>query len=182
MSDQQMGKKETERIDLDYFIKAYEWTTGERLTEISSAECPDFICSLSSGENVGVELVRVMRDPEEAQFDKIINKKYEAEPQETLDRIFELIEKKDKSRSTNYGRWVDKTILVLSLFDCSFWSLRQFLTEDIQKDFAKHGFIEVWLADYTGKEAYRDIELFGLFPAKWWGYHQRKNPYRKPYG
>ena len=93
-----------------------------------------------------------------------------------------MIEKKDKSRSTNYGRWVDKTILVLSLFDCSFWSLRQFLTEDIQKDFAKHGFIEVWLADYTGKEAYRDIELFGLFPAKWWGYHQRKNPYRKPYG
>jgi hypothetical protein len=172
MSDQQMGKKESERIDLDYFIKAYEWTTRERLTEIISAECPDFICSLSSGENVGVELVRVMRDPEEAQFDKIINKKYEAEPQETLDRI----------RSKHYGEWADKTILVLGLFDCSFWSLRPFLAKDIQEDFASPGFIEVWLADYTGVEAYRDIELFGLFPAQWWGYHQRENPYRKPYG
>jgi hypothetical protein len=177
-----MGKKEMERIDLDYFIEAYDWTTKENLTEVRSAECPDFICTRSRGEKVGVELVRVMRDPEDAQFDRIVEKKYEAEPQEILDRIFELIEKKDKTRSINYGRWADKTILILGLFDCSFWSLRPFLTKDIQEDFANHGFIEMWLADNTGVEAYRNIELFGLFPAKWWGYHQRKDPDRKPYG
>jgi hypothetical protein len=52
----------------------------------------------------------------------------------------------------------------------------------MKSDFAGYGFVEIWIADYTGIEAYRDIELFGLAPVRWWGYHQRQNPYRKPYG
>jgi hypothetical protein len=71
---------------------------------------------------------------------------------------------------------------VIQLFGCSLLSLRPFITDDMKNDFATYGFVEIWLADYTGIEAYRDIELFGLAPDKWWGYHQRQNPYRKPYG
>lgn len=182
MSDQQMGKKEEERIGLDYFIDAYKWVTGEQLTELGSFESPDFICARATGQQIGVELTEVRRDPREALWDRILDLKYEADAQDTLDRIFALIEKKDKARSTNYGNWADKTILVLQLCDCSLWSLRNFLTDDIREDFSGYGFVEIWLADYTGIEAYRDIELFGLFPAKWWGYHQRQNPYRKPFG
>ena len=182
MSDQQMGNKEIEWIGLDYFIDAYEWVTGEQLTVLGSAECPDFICARSGGEKVGVELTRVMRDPEEAQFDRFVDRKYEADAQETLERIFELLENKDKKRTGNYGNWADKTILVLQLCDCSLWSLRAFLTDDIREEFSAYGFIEVWLADYTKTEAYADIELFGLFPAKWWGYHQREDAYQKPCG
>ena len=44
------------------------------------------------------------------------------------------------------------------------------------------GFLEVWLADYTGIEAYGDIELFGLKPEKYWGFHERESPSLKPYG
>jgi hypothetical protein len=44
-----------------------------------------------------------MRDPEEAQFDRIVDKKFQAEPQETLDRIFGLVDDKDNKRSNNYG-------------------------------------------------------------------------------
>jgi len=182
MSNQHMGKKEIERFGLDYFIDAYKWVTGEQLTELDSGECPDFICTRSNGEKVGVELVRVMRDPEEAQFERIANKKFQADPQETLDRIYGLLDEKDRKRSNTYGHWADKTILVLQLYDCSILSFQPFITNDMKNDFAVYGFVEIWLADYTGIEAYRDIELFGLVPAKWWGYHQRRNPYRKPYG
>ncbi|MHC4462273.1 MAG: hypothetical protein ACYS6W_08105 [Planctomycetota bacterium] len=182
MSDQQMGKKEIEREALSYFIDAYKWVTGEQLIELCSDECPDFICARAAGQKVGVELTMVTMDPESALWDRILDRKYEADAQETLDRIFALIEKKDKARSTNYGNWADKTILVLQLCDCSIWSLRPFLSDDIREDFSGYGFVEIWLADYTGIEAYRDIELFGLVPAKWWCYHQRQDPYRKPYG
>ena len=182
MSDQDIGKKEVERSALDYFIDAYEWVTGEQLTELGPAECPDFNCARPTEEKVGVELVRVMRDPEEAQFDRIVDKKFQAEPQETLDRIFGLVDDKDNKRSNNYGHWANNTILVLQLLDCSILSLQPFLTNDMKDDFAGYGFVEIWLADYTAIEAYRDIELYGLMPAKRWGYHQRENPYRKPYG
>ena len=182
ISDQQIGKKENERSDLSYFLDAYEWVTGEVLVELTTSESPDFICARSNGEEIGVELVRVMRDPEEAQFDRIIDKKLEADTQETLDRIFSLIEKKEQVRSKNYGLLANKTILVLQLCDCSLWSLIPFLIDDVREDFSHYGFLEIWLGDYTEIEAYRDIELFGLFPDQWWGYHQRQNPNRKPYG
>ena len=129
MSDQDIGKKEVERSALDYFIDAYEWVTGEQLTELGPAECPDFNCARPTKEKVGVELVRVMRDPEEAQFDRIVDKKFQAEPQETLDRIFGLVD------DTN------NTILVLQLLDCSILSLQPFLTNDMKDDFAGYGFV-----------------------------------------
>jgi len=182
MSDQQMGKKEVERIGLDHFINSYEWVTGEGLTEIGSSESPDFICARASGQQIGVELTEVRRGLWEALWDRILERKYEADGQATLDRIFELLQNKDKKRSRNYGEWANKTILVLQLCDCSILSLQPFLTDDIRNDFAAYGFLEIWLGDYTGIEAYGDIELFGLVPAKYWGYHQRENPYRKPYG
>ena len=49
-------------------------------------------------------------------------------------------------------------------------------------DFRSYGFDEIWIADYTGLEAYGDIELFCLYPPEWWGFYERENPGRKPYG
>jgi len=92
------------------------------------------------------------------------------------------MEKKEKTRSDNYGRLTRDTILVLELMDCPLALLRNYLPDKLQKDFSQHGFAEVWLGDYTGADAYGDIELFGLFPPKWWGYYPRINPERKPYG
>lgn len=182
MSDQEIGKKEVERSDLDYFLGAYEHTTGQRLAEIGAHECPDFICARPNDEKVGVELARVMRDPEQAQFERILCRMAEADPQETLERIFGLLDKKDDTRSKNYGCWTDRTILVLQLFDCSIRALQSLLSDDMKRDFASYGFLEIWLADYTAIEAYGDIELFGLLPLRNWGHHHRRNPYRKPYG
>ena len=182
MSYQDDGKKEIERSHLDIFITDYSRITKMQFPEIYSSESPDFICTRSDGITLGIELVNVMRDPESAQFDRLLYHKLEADSQETLDNIYYTIEKKDDIRSRNYGEWSDKTILVMILSDCQLSNLHTSLTEDLREDFSQYGFKEIWLADYTGIEAYGDIELFGLYPSQWWGYHQRDNPCRKPYG
>ena len=47
-------------------------TTGESLAIIECSERPDFICKRPDGTLVGVELTRVMRDPESARCDLIM--------------------------------------------------------------------------------------------------------------
>jgi hypothetical protein len=172
MSDQQSGKK---------MVEAYEWVTKEKLTKVGSNESPDFICSRPNGEKIGLEISEVMRDPRDATYEEIIKYKYEQDPWDAMQEIYRLIEKKDRQRASNYGRWSDQTILVLKLSECSLSDLLYHL-DGLEEDYAEFGFLEIWLADFTGQEAYGDIELFGLSPARWWGYHQRPDPYRKPYG
>ena len=48
------------------------------------------------------------------------------------------------------------------------------------EELADLGFAEVWVADYSELDAYRSIEVFGLYPEKYWGYHKRDRG--KPYG
>jgi len=57
-----------------------------------------------------------------------------------------------------------------------------FLTPDLQPDFDQYGFTEIWLADYTTVDPFGGVELFGLKPRKWWGYHEREDFPSKPYG
>ena len=159
-----------EEEDLRYFLKAYERVTGEKLTIITSNESPDFICSRKNGEKIGIEIAEIIRNPSDATYQEIIKYQYEQDPWEAFDEINRLIDKKDKLRSSNYGQWADKTILVLKLSDC-FLSDMLFCFEGIEEEYAGYGFLEIWLMDLAG-----DIELFALAPAKWWGYHQRSDP------
>jgi len=55
-------------------------------------------------------------------------------------------------------------MLVLQIYECSIRTLFDFIDEDNISDFTGSGFIEIWLADYTGIEAYGDLELFCLYP------------------
>jgi hypothetical protein len=181
MSDQQNGKKELERIMLHPFLEAYEWVTGESLTLIFCDESPDFICKQQNGKEVGIELTSVTRKPEDIFFGKILYHKEEMDAYSAQKFIHDLIEKKEVSRIKNYTTKVLENILVLQLEDCPLKTL-QVGMEGLQADFANHGFKEIWLADNSGLKVYGDIELFGLFPEKWWGYHARPWPDRKPYG
>jgi hypothetical protein len=79
-SDKQQGRKEVERIELDYFLDAYKHTTGENLILIASGEQPDFICTRSNGENVGIELVCDIHESD--RLIKIIDKTFQSEPLE----------------------------------------------------------------------------------------------------
>ena len=64
MSDQEYGKKLVEEIELEPFLKEYEWVTGFSLQLVGRTERPDFIVQRSDGIQLGIELTKVMRDPE----------------------------------------------------------------------------------------------------------------------
>ena len=76
---------------------------------------------------------------------------------------------------------VEHTILVLQIMDGSLDTIAPMM-EGLEEDFKGYGFKEIWLADYSGLEAYGDIELCGLYPPEIYGFHQRPLPDRKPYG
>ena len=178
MSDQQIGKREQESIYLYPFIEAYERATGEALSVGSGPDPPDFIGIRETGEEIAIEITRIMRDPETAHWDEILFRKESMAPYDALDLIFTRLEEKETKRGKNYGRWADRTILVLQLMDCLVESLL-FALETLEDDFTSHGFLEVWLADYSD-DGYDTVELFGLYPKEIWGYYER--PFEKPYG
>lgn len=182
MSDQDSGKKMVEENELEYFLAAYEHVTGEKLILMQTGERPDFVCKGDNNSIVGIELTKVMRDPETAQADIILKRQERMANTNALDFIYGAITKKAEKMTRDNWLITGNIILVLQLMDCRLSAMGDILDCNLQKDFVSYGFTEIWLADYTELDAYGDIELFGLYPAKWWGYHQRRNPYRKPYG
>ena len=103
------------------------------------------------------------------------------DPSEVLEYMQYLLEKKEKARSARYSSRVKDNILVLQIIDASLDSFMGRL-DGLEGDFTDYGFIEIWLADYSGFDAYGDIELFCLYPESYWGWHQRPNIGRKPFG
>ncbi len=73
------------------------------------------------------------------------------------------------------------TILVIELVDIPLDSIVGLL-EDKENlpDALATNFLELWLVDYTGIDAYDNVELFCIYPDHLYGYYQR--PFQKPYG
>lgn len=88
--------------------------------------------------------------------------------------------KKAQKRTQSTWQLSDATILLLMLEDASLEEIRWVFDPDLRDEWASYGFQEIWVADYTGLEAFGDVELFGLHPTERWGYHPRV--FRKPFG
>jgi len=182
VSDRELGKKMNEEEELFFFLEAYKKNVKEYLSyNFGRGERPDFICYRPDGTSVGVELVRVMRDPMLAQAKYIIDRIDFMDSENAVEMLYEMIEKKEKKRRQSDWTLPENTILVIQFVDCPVTNLYQ-LDESLKDDFRSYGFDEIWIADYTGLEAYGDIELFCLYPSEWWGFYERENPRRKPYG
>lgn len=113
MSDQETGKKMVEEIELGYFIESYEYATRERLVVIENGERPDFICTRPNGLPVGVELTKVVRDPESAFWERTFNRQQYMSVWEVIDGIYTAVDRKEGERIK--GNWLqaDNTILVI---------------------------------------------------------------------
>jgi|SRR3990172_8674078 len=181
MSDNELGKKMIEEEDLYLFIEAYEEATDEVLTSIERSERPDFICQRGNNTINGIELTKVMRDPASASWDRIMNRQESRDVWDTIDAIYATSVR--KSRKLQAGNWQcpNNTILVLQVMDCPLSNLHKYLENGISaNDCTDLGFSEVWIADYSEVDVYSVIKLFGLYPERWWGYHERWRG--KPYG
>lgn len=182
MSDQEIGKKELESIQLGYFLEAYEHATGATLAPVvPGLESPDFAVVNENGEVLGVELTKVMRSPDEQFVSRIIDLQQEPDPYDQLEQIHHLIGKKEEARLKRYVDKFDETILVIELVDGSLSNFMHLL-EGLKSEYSHHGFMEVWLADFSAIDAYGNVELFCLYPQHKWGYFPRPNAGSKPYG
>jgi len=181
MSDQELGKKMVEEVELDLFIEAYEDATGEALILLSQSERPDFICQRPDGTIVGVELTRVMRDPGSATCDRIMRGQEFRDIVNASDHIWATAEIKSQKLKTGNWQYPNNAILVLQVMDCPLSDLYRYLEDSsLVEDYAGLGFAEIWVADHSEIDAYSAIELFGLYPEEWRGYHERDRG--KPYG
>jgi hypothetical protein len=171
MSDYELGMKMVEEEELYLFLEAYELVTGDKLQIASRRERPDFLCLRPSGRIVGVELTAVI--PQAGFWGDV-------RPSTALEALVDTIDRKDAKRRT--GQWAQRgnTILVLQLQRCPLHDVASYLEDLGPQEFTGHGFREVLIADHSELDAYGAVELFGLFPRRLWGHHERDRG--KPYG
>ena len=180
-SDRERTKKETEREALLLFLDAYVQVTGQPLDIIEDGENPDFICIRPSGSEVGVELVQITIGPIQMHWEGVFNGTTELEPFVAQELIYTNITRKEDARAKRYVHRVKTCILILQLIDTSLYAIQHTL-DGLQDDFMDHGFTEIWISDYSSLDAYGNVELYGLYPRKYWGLHERPNHDSKPYG
>ena len=163
------------------FRSAYKRVTGEWLRRVRKSERPDYICRRTDGSLVGVEFTLITRDPETAQWDQTLDDKEFMDGLDGVLAVGSAIIGNGRKRSEPDWQLPESSILVLSAPDCPISEMEFHLEKAMQPEFEESGFTEIWIADHTEVEAYGNIELFGLVPKKWWGYHAR--PWAgKPYG
>lgn len=175
---------------LEYFRLAYRQVTGQLLKRVRKSERPDFICKRPDGSLVGIEFTLITRDPDESSWDSILDGDEYMDGLEGLDFVSAAIATKGaKLKNTNpkTTAWqlANSSILVLSTPDCPITEIETFLNDDTREELLEicqqSGFSEIWIADHTEVEAYGSIELYGLFPIEFWGYHPNYSR-GKPYG
>ena len=166
LNDKELGKKMVEEQHFLHFARAYEDVTGERLDFVTRHERPDFICEREDGSLCGVELTQICR----------------VKAHESLGEVLRAVFGKDRKRQDSGWQFADDTILVVQLMDRSLNEVLPALDDWLCHELAQCGFAEVWMADYTTMDTFREVQLFGVHPQKWRGRHPRANPDRKPYG
>ena len=205
-------KKHDEFDDLEYFLRAYSFAPVEELICERAAERPDFICKRPDGEEVGVELTRLVGRPTDwngFHDHAMLDQNAEA----TIQDIIQFAEA--KGEKILEPDWTTKrNVLVFQLYDIELSELAFYLNLNritISETLDDLTFEEVWIADFRGdqannrgiwhadnkannkegwkavlrsdnKEAFGEIELFGLYPAKLWGFHENPRMGLKPFG
>jgi len=175
---------------LEYFRLAYRQVTGQLLKRVRKSERPDFICKRPDGSLVGIEFTLITRDPESSSWASILDGIEYMDGLDGREIAIEAISRKGaklKEKNTDAPDWQlpNSSILVLSTPDCPISEIENFLDEgsleELKETCQQSGFYEIWIADHTEVDAYSNIELFGLFPAEYFGYHPN-NSRGKPYG
>jgi hypothetical protein len=181
MSDRDLGKKMIEEDHLLRFLEAYATVTGISMSVASKGESPDFICTVPSGERVGIELARSPHDYHRAVYDRIWTDRTMS-AHDLLSAVHMTIQDKQQKRQSSHWRTPDRTILVVELLDYAFDSFGWTQDRSLSADYADAGFLEIWIADFSTLAAYREVRLIGLYPREVWGVHDQPALGRKPYG
>ena len=177
----------SEEFLLGAFLSARKHVTGEELEVVRKGESPDFVVKRGSGSYAGVEITQVFLnppDPKAPGFGYDWDRDFDV-----FDEAWRLIAQKSEKMQHPGSGWSyrKQTILAACVVDVPLYELRYGLDDGALplKDCYLSGFREIWLCGVDGDDldAYGgDIQLYGLFPKKYRGFHERIYPFRKPYG
>lgn len=170
MSDQYYWKKKNELNDVVLFCRAYEDATGSTLAVVEERETPDFMCERENGEQVGLELTKIIPHPETRQWHRLFG----SGPIQCTSDIATAIscaafEKAEKLRRTDWAN--SGVILVIQLFDNPLSETHRGLNYIDAEEFTETGFSEIWLSDHSTIDAFARVDLFGLYPERLAGYY-----------
>lgn len=178
---QRRRQKELEKRHLNHFLDSYFHATGERLQIHEITERPDFLCKRENGTTVGVELTQIVRNPNDAEWEKILEGRQFMTLEEALECIQNQTLRKDKKRSEDDWKLSGRTILVLQLMDIPLWKVGSMLSDEMLPDLQETKFSEIWMADFTTIEAFGEVELYAFYHPELGG-NQLLLDYKKPYG
>lgn len=134
------------------------------------------------GKRYGLEVVRVMVDPEQRMWRRILDGDEFMDPVDTAVRLQELVYQKDVKRSASDWELPDSTILLLTLLDAPIEDVAPYIDEEVLAELYTTGFMEIWVADFTIAEAYGTVQLMCLKCDAYIGLHDFHPRSWKPYG
>ena len=91
---QMAHRKQLETTDLEFFLAAYRESTGRYVVEANPSERPDFICRINNNREVGIELTKIVREPETAFWQRILYGRDYLDASDLPEKIIGVIEKK----------------------------------------------------------------------------------------
>lgn len=185
MSDQAVGKAIEERWHFEVFEGARAQVTNEDLQFVRQDERPDIVVRRESGSYAGVELTQVFLNPPDPATGW--RRGYDwSRDFDVLDAVWRAVSTKAEKRISDGWQYRLQTILVLTLMDAPLGEVAWVLEDVPIEDWQETGFREVWVVDFDhdNLDAYGadNVRLFAGFPKKWHGFHERPQPWRKPYG
>ncbi|HKQ03752.1 MAG TPA: hypothetical protein VJ464_01370 [Blastocatellia bacterium] len=182
MSDSDFAKKMMENEDLSVFIIAYQRVTGYKLTIADPGECPDFICVDAGGRRIGIELTKVYASTHTERTLEGFREAFELEPVTGYDLCWGIDEAAyHKSEKVRNGSWrFKRNMLVLQVYECPLDEVAPCLDDLVDDIVSNSVFQQIWVAGFYEQDAYSEIDLYCIKPARFRGYHSR--PFEKPYG
>lgn len=178
---QSRWQKEIEERHLNYFLDSYYCATGERLQIREATERPDFLCKRENGIAVGIELTQIVRNPDDARCEKILEGRQFMSLEEALERLQYQTLRKNEKRAENDWKLSSRTILVLQLMDIPLRIAAPIISENTLPDMKDTNFVEVWMADFTTVERFDEVELYAFKHPELSGL-QNIIDHEKPYG
>jgi hypothetical protein len=180
-SDRGLGKKLVEEGDLIRFLEAYRVVTGEQLILSRKSERPDFICIRPSDEIVGIELTQSPHNYDVTVWNHTRGSNTKS-TYDLLESINGIVAEKEYKRRGPDWELRENTILVVKLIVYTFESYQWTNNTSLAVDFSDTGFVEIWLADCSTLEPFRQVRLIGLHPRRFWGTHHQPALEGKPFG
>ena len=168
-----MSKPMDEKQRFELFRAAYERVTGQWLEKQRETPHPTYVCARPDESLVGVEFTQLIAPS----GTKLVKKTKMMEGSEGADLIQNMLVSEVQRLHQPDWQLSEASILVMATSICPISEMELFFSRELEPELAKRGFTEIWVADYTEVAEYNSIELFGLFPRKWWGYHP--HPWKK---